>query len=66
VVRRHEILRAVFVAVEGVPHLQIRDFGRVELPVVDLAAIAASERAPRCDALAAELHEQPFDLSSGR
>ncbi len=60
VVRRHEVLRTRFVAGDDGALAEVVPAGPVELPVIDLTCVAASQVVERL--LAAE-SQRPFDLS---
>ncbi|MEO3746496.1 condensation domain-containing protein, partial [Plantactinospora sp. B5E13] len=64
VVRRHEVLRTVYRATDGVPHQVVLPAG-VELPVTDLADLPAAQAAERAMREAAEEARRPFDLAAG-
>src|SRR5439155_14602127 len=64
-VRRHEALRTTFASVEGQPIVQIAAPGPVPLPVHDLRALSADERAARLTRIRSEHAERPFDLERG-
>ena len=65
IVRRHEVLRTVFPALNGEPVQKIQAPGAVPLPLLDLSVLVASE----CESAARDLIQQqaarPFDLSRG-
>jgi amino acid adenylation domain-containing protein len=64
-VRRHEILRTTFPAVDGVP---VQNVGpaTAELPeVLDLSLLPAADRQGRVDQLMASASAKPFDLANG-
>jgi len=63
--RRHEILRTVFVEIDGAPYQDIKSELRVEVQVMDMLAIPESERrAAALRALTAWI-KKPFDLAKG-
>jgi amino acid adenylation domain-containing protein len=65
VVRRHEILRTTFAVVDGQP-VQVIDPVQVGLlPLLDLRALPAQERATELQRLATAEAQQPFDLMRG-
>ncbi len=67
VVRRHEVLRARFVAEGGSPVQIVRDADdcavRLAERTIDLQALPADARATRVDVLAREEAARPFDLA---
>jgi amino acid adenylation domain-containing protein len=66
VVRRHEVLRTVFVTTaEGDPVQRILPAMAMKLPLVDLGGLAAGAREPELARLAREDAERPFDLARG-
>ena len=65
VVRRHEVLRTRFIAVDGEPVQVIAPPSRLELPVIDLSELPEEEREAEAHQLAAAEAQRPFDLSVG-
>ncbi|HVR95240.1 MAG TPA: amino acid adenylation domain-containing protein [Thermoanaerobaculia bacterium] len=65
IVRRHEALRTVFAAPQGVPVQVIRPAEPFLLPVVDLSAVPEGAREDLVRSLAAAEAGWPFDLASG-
>ena len=65
IVRRHEILRTVFPAVDGSPRQIISSPSTCTLPVTDLSAFPLKEREARALQLAAAETRKPFDLAKG-
>lgn len=65
VVRRHEILRTTFKAVEGQPVQVVASSADSRLNVVDLSGLDEGEREAAAGRLAAEEFRRPFDLESG-
>jgi amino acid adenylation domain-containing protein/non-ribosomal peptide synthase protein (TIGR01720 family) len=65
IVRRHEILRATFVAVDGRPTLRIAPTLDLPVPVDDLGPLPLDERATRIAAEIASESRKPIDLAHG-
>jgi amino acid adenylation domain-containing protein len=66
VVRRHEALRTTFALRDGEPAQLIAAAPeQFALPVVDLRALAADERAAAAQKLSADEARRPFDLTTG-
>ncbi|HEX2208939.1 MAG TPA: amino acid adenylation domain-containing protein, partial [Longimicrobium sp.] len=65
VVRRHETLRTAMPEVDGVPVQRIAPPGRVDLPYIDLSALAEEERDAEARRLAERNANEPFDLEAG-
>jgi Condensation domain len=65
IIRRHEVLRTSFPAVEGKPVQVIAPAIDFTLPVRDLSQTGAVERKGKVISLAREEAERPFDLSCG-
>ncbi|HVS00139.1 MAG TPA: amino acid adenylation domain-containing protein [Thermoanaerobaculia bacterium] len=68
IARRHEVLRARIVAVEGQPVQLVEPAaapGSRPLPLVDLSALPARRREPETQRLAAAETRRPFDLARG-
>ncbi|HXO22284.1 MAG TPA: condensation domain-containing protein, partial [Thermoanaerobaculia bacterium] len=65
VVRRHEVLRTVFVETEGGLGQVIGSAAPVALPHVDLSGLARGLRSGAVERLAAEGSRRPFDLARG-
>ena len=65
VLRRHEIWRSTFPTVDGQPVQRIHPHAERTLPLVDLMALPAEERAAESVRLATIEARQPFDLAEG-
>ena len=65
VARRHETLRTVFAAPQGLPVQVIQPAGPFLFPVVDLSALPESAREDVARTLAAAEATRPFDLAQG-
>ncbi|MEO7329884.1 MAG: amino acid adenylation domain-containing protein, partial [Minicystis sp.] len=65
ITRRHEVLRTTFATVDGKPSQIIHEEVALRLPVLDLAALPASERAAAVQREAAAEAQQPFVLTTG-
>ena len=65
IVRRHEVLRAVFVTEKGHPVQVIVPELKLPLPIVDLQDLPEAEREAEALRLATEEAQQPFDLAQG-
>jgi hypothetical protein len=65
IVRRHEILRTTFMAVEGQPFQVIAPNLVLPLPVVDLRSFPQAEREAEAIRVATEATWSPFDLAQG-
>jgi amino acid adenylation domain-containing protein len=65
VVERHETLRTTFELLQGQPRQRIAPTLAVDLPLHDLASLAAVEREQAATRLTAEVARQPFDLARG-
>ncbi|HEX2271005.1 MAG TPA: condensation domain-containing protein [Pyrinomonadaceae bacterium] len=64
IVRRHEILRTSFQAVDGQPVQVITPAASLDFPIVDLAEIPPAERERIAHELIAAEVSRPFDLST--
>ena len=65
IIRRHEVLRTTFMALEGRPVQIIAPALSLTLPVVDLPALPDSEREAQAERLLIEEVRRPFDLAQG-
>jgi amino acid adenylation domain-containing protein len=65
VLRRHEILRATFNAVDGQPFQSIAPAKPFIFPVIDVGHFPQAEREAEARRLANEEAHQPFDLTEG-
>jgi len=65
IVRRHEVLRAVFVAPEGRPEQEIVAPHELALPLCDLSALSLEWARRESYRLARRASRRPFDLSRG-
>ncbi|HEY0522826.1 MAG TPA: amino acid adenylation domain-containing protein, partial [Stellaceae bacterium] len=65
IVRRHEVLRTRFDAIDGMPVQVIEPEGFPALATTDLSGLPAEERERRAQALALEEARTPFDLTKG-
>jgi amino acid adenylation domain-containing protein len=63
IVRRHEILRTLFIAIDDEPVQTITPYKPLDLPIVDLHHLAPDERETEGQKLAAQEAQQPFNLS---
>ena len=66
IVRRHEVLRTVFVDVAGRPQPAVQPAGPLEVPVVDLRDRPAPSRFSEALQLADEERRRPIDLAADR
>ncbi|HWW75790.1 MAG TPA: condensation domain-containing protein, partial [Pyrinomonadaceae bacterium] len=64
-VRRHEVLRTTFTAVDGRPAQLIHPPRALDIPLVDLSQQDEQERERRAQQAAAEEARRPFDLTAG-
>jgi amino acid adenylation domain-containing protein len=65
IVRRHEALRTIFVAVDGLPAQVIGQATALRLPLIDLRGVPATEREVAARRMAQLEAECPFDLARG-
>ncbi|HEU4963349.1 MAG TPA: amino acid adenylation domain-containing protein [Bacilli bacterium] len=64
IIERHEIFRTTFPAVDGKPYQQIHEPWRVQVPIVDLTALATdAQRERETERLIAEEIRKPFDMT---
>ncbi|MEP6912016.1 MAG: amino acid adenylation domain-containing protein, partial [bacterium] len=63
IVSRHEILRTTFAAVDGKPVQIIAPSLTLDVPVVDLRALAHDKREKEAELIASNLVRGPFDLT---
>ena len=63
IVRRHEVLRTAFTKIQGEPVQEVRPAEPINVSVVDLRSLPASEREPAALRLATAESLRPFDLS---
>ncbi len=65
IIRRHEVLRTTFSAVEGTPVQVIAPHATIKLSVVDLQGLSGQEQSEQLQLLATQDQLQPFDLTKG-
>jgi amino acid adenylation domain-containing protein len=65
VVRRHEVLRTTFAAVDGLPRQVIAPVLEIDLPLLDLSQQPAEERERQAMHLLDQEARRPFDLARG-
>ncbi|MFN6465769.1 MAG: non-ribosomal peptide synthetase [Nostoc sp. DedVER02] len=65
IIRRHEILRTTFSAVEGTPVQIIAPHATMKLSVVNLQYLSGREQSEQLQLLATQDQLQPFDLTKG-
>jgi len=64
IVRRHEIFRTTFPAVDGVPAQVVHEPWRVSLPLVDLSHLAEEERPAALELRMHAEFQRPFDIAA--
>jgi amino acid adenylation domain-containing protein len=65
ILRRHEIMRTSYAAVDGQPVQIVRPAEPLPLPVTDLNSLSETDRWQRLEQLAGEEARRPFDLTNG-
>ncbi len=65
VIDRHDVLRASFPLVDGIPVLAVRDHVAIALPVVDVPARTPAEWRDDLNGAVAAIAARPFDLETG-
>ena len=65
IVRRHEILRTTFRAIDGNPMQIIAEKGTIVLPLIDLSRLTEAEREAEAGQIIAEKASCPFNLTEG-
>jgi acyl carrier protein len=65
IIRRHEALRTVFAEIDGRPVQIIKEFGKLELPYIDLRDESAGETSEKAASFILEERQSPFDLVEG-
>ncbi|MGC2997860.1 amino acid adenylation domain-containing protein [Streptomyces sp. G35A] len=64
-VARHEVLRTVLTAPEGIPRQEIRPPAPVPFPLVDLTGLPGTSRETELTRLVGLEYRRPFDLAAG-
>ncbi|WP_193197381.1 non-ribosomal peptide synthetase [Nostoc sp. MG11] len=65
IIRRHEVLRTTFSAVEGTPVQVIAPHATMKLSVVDLQGLSGQQQSEQLQFLATQDQLQPFNLTKG-
>jgi amino acid adenylation domain-containing protein len=65
IIQRHEIWRTTFTTESGRPQQVVQPARTVELPVIDLSSLPATEREPAATRLVAEEAQRPYRLAEG-
>jgi len=65
IIRRHEVLRTTFVAVDGDPRQVITSELLIDMPLIDLSDMPTADAETKAQALASAETRKPFDLSTG-
>lgn len=65
IIRRHEAWRTSFPVINGEPVQQVHPFSEIDLPEVDLRALAPAEREAEALRIATSDARLPFDLTRG-
>jgi amino acid adenylation domain-containing protein len=65
IIRRHEILRTVFVTKEGKPVQQVREPYEFKIPVIDLSGLEEPQQSVRVENWLKEEGRRPFDFEKG-
>ena len=65
IITRHEVLRAIFPAVDGQPEQAIAPARPIDIPITDLQSLSQTHRESRLQQLILEEAQRPFDLETG-
>jgi len=65
IVRRHEVLRTTFRAIDGSPMQVIAEKGTIVMPLIDLSRLTKAEREEEAGRLARDETMRRFDLAKG-